>query len=589
MRLTPVPGAFFAFQVEARRNGSAPITIGLTCERIDKLQELAALAGAAYEVRVVKMGKKPVPGEPFLFEEMASPVPAADSARQPRPATPPSHASRTPGGPATVPPAPAAPRDPERGAAPSRPTADQAATLCVRADPAAEIGGSAGETVTGLVAAPTPAGPPPNVTRPTDPPAASAAPRGAKRSTVPPVPPRPASAALVAVPAPVEPASPEPPARGPALLLEPAGSLESPPEPESRGRRSLVAEGPVRGRARAAWYKRRVAELWLDLVALPREAVALHLLLSDLAFQRGSLPEDEAELRRVVGVGEGLWHFWPEVRDLWPVHGLRRGRTRSRINPTLGEAFSDASEAVAAYRKRGKKGAAGRWKKGRADDASSNASSNASSIREAMQRRVEKSKSRKKKEGGGNGPLPEQQAVQERGQKGPALEEVLGFARQEGISEDSARTYHGKRSETGWVGVLNWREGLRAWGMKDARDAAKARANPARGTSALVGKSTTPPAPGRPKRDPFGPGVPEEVRAAGEKRRIDEEWIKSGGKTAKAQPFLPPSSYGPDSRNDERERLLIWEGGNDEAFTRQVAKAAGDLRRGYLAASKAQA
>lgn len=66
LRLSPVSG-LFAFQVEARRNGSDPITIGLTLERLDKLQELAALARAGYEVRVVALGKKSLVDRPLLF------------------------------------------------------------------------------------------------------------------------------------------------------------------------------------------------------------------------------------------------------------------------------------------------------------------------------------------------------------------------------------------------------------------------------------------------------------------------------------------------------------------------------------------
>jgi hypothetical protein len=211
-----------------------------------------------------------------------------------------------------------------------------------------------------------------------------------------------------------------------------------------------------------------VVEVWSDLTLLPREAVALHLLLSDLAFQRGSLPEDEVELRRVVGVGDGLWHSWADIRHLWPVSGLRRGCTRARMNPLLGEAFSDASEAVSNYRKRAKKGAAGRWKKGRADGASSNASSNASSTRQAMQRRVEERKSREEKKGEGNGPPPEKQGIHEQAQKGHALEEVLEFASRKGIPESSARAFWLHFQSKGWLGIVDWRPRLEKWASEDA-------------------------------------------------------------------------------------------------------------------------
>jgi uncharacterized protein YdaU (DUF1376 family) len=129
------------------------------------------------------------------------------------------------------------------------------------------------------------------------------------------------------------------------------------------------------------WYQRHVTELWTDLALLSRDAAALHALLSDLAFIRdGSLPEDEEELRRVVGVSDSLWNSWSEIAHLWPAKRLRGGNNGSRtvrVNLALREAFSQASEACSTNRKRAKKGAAGRWKKGRAVDASSNALSNA--------------------------------------------------------------------------------------------------------------------------------------------------------------------------------------------------------------------
>jgi hypothetical protein len=73
------------------------------------------------------------------------------------------------------------------------------------------------------------------------------------------------------------------------------------------------------------------------------------------------------------------------------------------------------------------------------------------------------------------------------------------------------------------------------------------------------------------ERDPFGPDAPPEARAAAEKRRAGDAWFDSGGTSRKPEPWLTALSYGPDSRNDERERLLLWESGDDEAFTRHVA------------------
>jgi len=147
----------------------------------------------------------------------------------------------------------------------------------------------------------------------------------------------------------------------------------------------------------AVWYQRRVTELWTDLSLLSRDAVALHLLLSDLAFLRGPLPEDEEELRRVVGVSDSLWTSWPEIAHLWPTERLRGGNIgfrTVRVNPPLGEAFSEASEACAVNRKRAKKAANTRWNAVRDGDARSNAPSNASSVLGAMQ--IEREKERKK-------------------------------------------------------------------------------------------------------------------------------------------------------------------------------------------------
>jgi hypothetical protein len=71
-------------------------------------------------------------------------------------------------------------------------------------------------------------------------------------------------------------------------------------------------------------------------------------------------------------------------------------------------------------------------------------------------------------------------------------------------------------------------------------------------------------------RDPLGPSAPPEARAAAEKRRLGDAWFESGGATEKPEAWLTAVSYGPESRNDERERLLLWEGGDDAAFTRHV-------------------
>lgn len=146
--------------------------------------------------------------------------------------------------------------------------------------------------------------------------------------------------------------------------------------------------------ARPAWYKECPAETWAEIALLSRDEQALHFLLRGIS-PFCTLPEDEEELRRLVGVSPDLWRGWSAIRHLWPVSGLRRGRTRARMNPLLGEALSEATEACATYRKRAKAGAAGRWKKDRALDASSNASS----VLEGMQReRLERVEEREKKE-----------------------------------------------------------------------------------------------------------------------------------------------------------------------------------------------
>jgi hypothetical protein len=126
-RLTPVPGALFVFEVEARRSGSAPVTVDLTSERTDTLQELAVLARAGYEVRVIARGKKPLPGQPFLFGDTTPPEQPAAFAIPPPPATPPSHdqvdALMASCGPA-VPSTPAAAPEAERGAVVVEPPAE---------------------------------------------------------------------------------------------------------------------------------------------------------------------------------------------------------------------------------------------------------------------------------------------------------------------------------------------------------------------------------------------------------------------------------------------------------------------------------
>jgi hypothetical protein len=79
------------------------------------------------------------------------------------------------------------------------------------------------------------------------------------------------------------------------------------------------------------------------------------------------------------------------------------------------------------------------------------------------------------------------------------------------------------------------------------------------------------------ERDPLGPDAPPEVRVAAEKRRVGDAWFESGGTSEKPEPWLTAMSYGPDSRNDERERLLLWEGGDDQAFTRYVSERAFEM------------
>jgi hypothetical protein len=78
-------------------------------------------------------------------------------------------------------------------------------------------------------------------------------------------------------------------------------------------------------------------------------------------------------------------------------------------------------------------------------------------------------------------------------------------------------------------------------------------------------------------RDPFGPDTLPEVRAAAEKRRLGDAWFESAGVSRKPEPWLTALSYGPDSRSDERERLLLWEAGDDAAFTRHVAERAFEM------------
>ncbi|HEX7600565.1 MAG TPA: hypothetical protein VF316_03125 [Polyangiaceae bacterium] len=140
--------------------------------------------------------------------------------------------------------------------------------------------------------------------------------------------------------------------------------------------------------------------------------------------------------------------------------------------------------------------------------------------------------------------------------------------------------YESKGWKVGGSPMKSWQAACVTWSKRDGRDGKaataatpqqglKAQANLARVTSALVGKSTTPSTPPRLLRDPFAPDAPSEARAAAEKRRIADEWIESGGAMAPPPSFLPAAAYGPDSRDDERVRLMKWEEGDNDTFDRK--------------------
>src|ERR1035437_10633735 len=50
----------------------------------------------------------------------------------------------------------------------------------------------------------------------------------------------------------------------------------------------------------------------------------------------------------------------------------------------------------------------------------------------------------------------------------PALEDVLSFAREDGIPEKSAERDYLHRSEQGWRGIKDFRPGLKKWAAEDA-------------------------------------------------------------------------------------------------------------------------
>lgn len=368
---------------------------------------------------------------------------------------------------------PAAPQDPERSAAPSQPTADQGATLRVRADPAAEVGGSPSEAVMGLVAAPAPAGPAPDTSR---------IPEG---SSVP-APPEPAAAiaeaAKIESPCPLQTLGILPPTPVPGGPMEPL-----PKNTKKRSRAVAVTRkvaapralqpAAIEGAVKPRWTRAPVTLIervlgfspdaklvYYTALIGPRRTAAPGLSLThvgDLARMVEMSPKrvrEALEELEVAGLAlrddaAGVLFLPDAVRDDPP--------DNPKVVTAWAKALRETSDcAIKAEIRRQLIAGAGRFSAPLEEgigDGIRNGIGNGTPTQ--LQRQVQ---------------IQLQGQPQEQVNGGPPLEEVLGFARAEGLSEASARKYHGKRTETGWRGILDWRAGLRTWAAEDSSRAHRA-------------------------------------------------------------------------------------------------------------------
>lgn len=490
-RLSPVAG-LFVFQVEARKDGSATIKADLTRANREAMQNMAGHHLAGYEVRVVTMARKAVPGEPLLF---------GDPKASERPKAPePGHVVPQPPARATTPAATAGPV-PELEALPAK--APPRAPATSAESPSTRV--KAGPVSVAEKRQPT-------------------ATKGAA-----------------------------------GVMLDGDGQIRYTRVPVSlpdklRG---------VSGDAKLLYYTALVGPHRTSLPGLSRAGKGQLADLSGLSARAVERALNELEAAGLVerDIDAHVLYLPLAPHDDLPKNPNQKKAWR--------RALSEMPDCALMQRITPKLIAVG----GLADERDGNSSTSSLDNRSGNS--------------SGNGSPTqiqihgqEQIHLHPQGQgrtEGPPLEEVLDFARLQGIQEEWARTYHGKRTETGWkIGgnpVVDWKTGLCTWAARDARDAAAGPSSPARsGSGALPGKSSSPPP--AIKRTP-GPDSPAEVRSAYEKKLARDRGLEDEN-ASKAPPWLPAAHYGQGSRSDEEVRLKEWMFGDDEAFIRNRTHPGGD-------------
>jgi hypothetical protein len=442
-RLSPVPG-LFAFQLEATRSGHPAERFGLTHERTDRLQEAAVLAGAGYEVRVVALGKTPLVDRPLLFGTAQTPNATILS-----PATPAVVISSA---------MPTGPSEPRHFAPPPPAKADRAS-----------------------VPAPAPAGPVPDTSRipegssvpaPPEPAAAIAEPSESGAAH-----PRQAPEVLPAKPVPAVPTETSAERLAGRAKERPRAVAATRKIAAPRALQPATIEGAIKPRwtrapvtliARVLGFSPDAKLVYYTALIGPRRTVAPGLSLThvgDLARMvemsskrvRGALEELEEQGLVIRDDAAGVLFLPDAVRDDPP--------DNSKVVTAWAKALRETPDcAIKGEIKRQLVEGAGRF---------------SAPLEEGIENGI--------RNGIGNGTptqLQRQMQTQIQGQPqkqgaaAPSLEEVLEFAHEERLSEVSARKYHGKRSETGWRGILDWRAGLRTWAAEDSSRAPRTLSGP---------------------------------------------------------------------------------------------------------------
>jgi uncharacterized protein YdaU (DUF1376 family) len=184
------------------------------------------------------------------------------------------------------------------------------------------------------------------------------------------------------------------------------------------------------------------------------EAAAYSLVLIHAWAHCASLPADPERIRRICRYDSRDWRrVWPALEPKLP---LTLDDT-ARRNPRQVELWAEAEARVAKAHEHAKKGAAGRWGGDPPDDAPSNARA---LPEQCGPRLPSPSPSSEEKYPEGRGAVAPRTP--------PALEDVLSFAREDGIPEKSAERYYLHRSEQGWRGIKDFRPGLKKWAAEDA-------------------------------------------------------------------------------------------------------------------------